>query len=528
MKKTSNVIISILLVISLATLVVSYFAGLPDFMGILFNSDILFLPTLFSDLMLKGGHLSDWYFSQAFFFCPDYLFFFLAYLLGPTVSIQIPIFTAIQALSTFFALYLLFYSMKEARAFFLAGTASIMLFWLALNSGEPFKLLIASVFHYGVFLISIVFVALWMNVEKKKKPFNSISFWLLSILAFLSTLSDALFVTQTVIPFVITVIIISVVEKTLTIKKVISVLIPTLFSILGIISYDYLVVNNILTSIVGLTPFKNALINLVSFKMILSKFESIFMLFYSVIIKTPIYGFIFFIYGGFALFSVIQLFNAKKSFQFSVPRHLVWLGLFSLISLLVSSSALLLTNIPPVRYLIPSFEWPIIFVLLVLFHNANTSRFVLYATITSLVITTSLIFSTYKLIKVNGLNADYYPDEIACIDQALNQLNVSNGIAEYWDAKRTKMLSRLDLNIAQYDVNLHKYQWITSRRYFKENYDFALQSENTSPHAKLPLDIIYRINGPPKQVIHCGNKTLHIYEKGNYRPKGFSKVGPFV
>ena len=77
--------------------------------------------------------------------------------------------------------------------------------------------------------------------------------------------------------------------------------------------------------------------------------------------------------------------------------------------------------------------------------------------------------------------------------------------------------SRADLRLGQYLENLEEMPWITSARYFRETYDFAIVDENAEPTYKISLDALERINGTPQQTVRCGGRSLYIFGKDRLR-----------
>ncbi|MCW8919105.1 MAG: hypothetical protein OQL08_09870 [Gammaproteobacteria bacterium] len=528
MKNKSNLVILALLIISMANIFASYLAG-HSFHSYLFNSDALYLPTLFSDLFSNGGNISDWYLTPAPYFFPDYILFFLAYLLGPSTYSQVAIFSIAQPVLTFFAIWFLVNQASKSGGFKCAATASIGLVWLALNYDELFSLslsrahhynetfvfFLTSAHHYGIFLSSIVFVALWIRHEnKKEKSIKSILFLTISILAFLSALSDNLFIVQTMLPFVATAILADIATRDFSVKKAFLALIPVFFGVSGSASYE-LFVENVTRHPVKI-GVENAFHNL----------NDIYTIFHTGILKNPIYDVLFVIYLGVVIYSCYSL--IKKSSARGAPRRLAWLALFSFLSFCSTLVAvILITDITvTTRYFIPLFSWPVIIVTLFLSHYFCRQFFIISITISVLAVI-SLSFGTTKLIRTTGLSDRYYPNKIACIDDALEEARVVNGIGQYWDAKYIKNFSKLNLNIAQYSENLGEMRWITSKKYFKQSYGFAIISEKAEPPYKISTEELLRINGTPERVVKCGDKSLYIYGKQKLRTRKIVNAGDF-
>ena len=105
MSKGKNIFFLFLLALGLGNIFVNYISE-PPAKNRLFDSDALYLPTLFSDIFANNGQIKDWFLTPAPYFFPDYPIFFLVYLVGATPYSQIIAFALIQAALTFFAIWL--------------------------------------------------------------------------------------------------------------------------------------------------------------------------------------------------------------------------------------------------------------------------------------------------------------------------------------------------------------------------------------------------------------------------------------
>jgi hypothetical protein len=168
------------------------------------------------------------------------------------------------------------------------------------------------------------------------------------------------------------------------------------------------------------------------------------------------------------------------------------------------------------RYLIPAFSWPVVVVVLFAGH-ALGERFFGVGTAASALAVVLLGAGSYELAQKNGLSGSYYPADIACVDNALERAGLSHGIAQYWDAKYLQQFSRLNLTIAQHLPNLEELKWITSSRYFRDSYDFAIISEDAEAMDKISSAALLRINGAPKEIVSCGNRSVYLYGNGSLR-----------
>jgi hypothetical protein len=137
-----------------------------------------------------------------------------------------------------------------------------------------------------------------------------------------------------------------------------------------------------------------------------------------------------------------------------------------------------------------------------------------------------LSINTFGLAERNkGFNFEFYPEQIACIDNAIDEAGLRNGIAQYWDAKYIQVFSKLKINLAQHIENLEEHRWITSSKFYKKNYDFAIISENANPPYKISYRKLAEINGEPESTIFCGDKKILIYGQGKLRVRKIVNPG---
>jgi hypothetical protein len=638
----------VLLLASLVNIAVFYLAGHSFREYLLENSDLLYLPTLFSDLISKGGSLSDWFLTPAPYFFPDYPIYLMAYILGSGTYGGIAVFAIAQTVMTFCAIGLLARQVSRSEALILAVTITIGLIWLALNAGEPFVILFASASHYGSFIAGLLLAALWIQYKTPTEQLPKGALLpAICTLAFLSALSDNLFLVQVLLPFVATTVVVEFTDTDVTIPRgrfrliaagaVLTFVVPVLiylmpipppgvnvawssavddqqratlearfhltdgefrggrlwtyrigdttranvvalvghpgvedtqhidrqsfavdgtagplwravstlpiglgvsaFAVLGWVFIrriwsDLRQPLSLRSRLVVLVPVAFSVLGFFSYNVVVENrtryppsfglekaYGNLADLYTGVqraITNNPAYGMLLIGYLGLVMFVLYRRIGSAPHKGSST--QLTWLTVFSFLSLCATFvAASLMTDLPVMpRYLIPAFSWPVAIVVLFLGHYLGP-RFFAVGTAFSVLAVVALSASSYTLASSNGLSGRFYSSEIACIDDALEKEGLSNGIAQYWDAKYLQQFSRLDLTIAQYLENLEKMEWITSKRYFRDSYDFAIVDEDAEPTYKISSEALMRINGSPKHVVSCGNRSLYIYGKDKLR-----------
>ena len=475
----------------------------------LLNSDTLFLPTLLSDILVNGGSLSDWSLPPAPYFFPDLFVFLISYLLGMGPYLQLLAFAVLQATLVLVAVWLLAKQCVNSNSLVCATFITSTLIYLALLSNQPFDfvsggpfiLMLVSVFHFGVFLTTLFFVPLWLRVVDQRfedKP-SFFSIFLISALAFLTSISDAFFVIQTIAPLFILVILKSLVERRGLSRKIqISLFFTLLSSTAGFFTYSLLASTTTRPS-----PH-------ISIAGIFVRLNETFEVVNSVITVYPFFILIFISYCAIATLATFRWLKTSEKVS-----QLDWLSIFSVLSILTTLVALLvLTKTPTLgaRYLIPLFFWPIIVV--VLFASQCLRRWFVPITIAMSVMTTlQLTVRSDDLLKRSQPTLEFQPSEIACIDEGLKNTNARNGVAQYWDARYLQSFSKLKLNVAQCSKNLDRMYFVTSKKYFKEKYDFAISSANVNADWKISEKTLIQSGGRPTSIKYCGSKTLYVFKK---------------
>lgn len=491
------------LVLALTGLVLAYRAVHP-LQAYLYHADSLYLPTLFADLFAGSGKLSEWYLTPSPYFFPDYPLYLVAYLFGQGPFEQILLFALLQVALTVVALYAVVRNSSDAYHFSTATLIALFLLWLAVNSTEPYVELLTSAYHFGAFLSGLAFVGAWLALERGGGGgARRLLLPAICLLAFLTTLSDTIFLVQTIVPFVVTWFLLH--RSGQGARPLLAVPAAVLVAgILGSLTYKLVVTHSTrYPTKLGVAQLGTNLHDLME---ILSR----------LFVALPALGVVvaaYFLLGIACLVATLR----KRSFL-NLPRPLVLLVTFSVIGTAATLGAVLLVSNLPVspRYLIPVLMWPVIMSVLLIQHWVG-GRFFWIGTYVSGILALVLFASALRM-PTHG-TPGYYPEQLACIDKALEGKSLHKGIAQYWDAKYIQMFSRQPISLAQYRPDFTRHEWITSERYFAEAYDFAIIAEDGGAQFKLPENKLAAINGEPAERIACGNRTLLIYGPGKLRVK---------
>jgi hypothetical protein len=476
------------------------------------SSDIFYLPILFSDILTAHGSFSDWYLTPAPYIFPDFLIFTPAFLFFQKTTDQMIAYFVFQYLIFTALIYFLYRVLNLKQSTTLAVVAAATIGLLAIGYRDPFPNLFKSAFHFGVFLTGIALVALSLaysrtNLNKNKNIIITIS----CICAGLVSFSDNLAIPQICVPLAITLIYFRLRERSYRAQlSWAAACLPPICAIGGSLLYGRIITHDTRVPLgfdIHLIP--EHIGNLYNFFCTYAKNYPVIVLFLV----------LFYILS---ITSVFRSINIKNR-----PLHII--TVYGLISALTTIAALLIPanfNIVP-RYFIGVFIWPILITLAWIKNIDYKPIPKLTILFGSAVTITSCLLATSSYQKDHGEMHARTSKEIQCIDGALDHATGVNGIAAYWDAKFIQGLSRHKLELAQYFRDLTPHKWITTERYFKQTYDFAIidYSDSLRSIYRLNKTHIEKINGPAQYSKKCQTHEVLIYDAGKLKITPLTEVG---
>lgn len=507
-----NVLPALLGLAALASLALLYLGGRP-FQDHLVNSDALHLPVLFDDLFVRGGRLSDWFLTPAPYFFPDFLVYGAAWLAADGVYRQVLVFALLQFVLIGAALCYLARPLAAHRAMF-AVLVCVPLAWLAAHADLPFALLLASAHHSGAFLAMLAAVGLWLHDETAG---GAPARWprpALCLLCLAAVLSDTLFLAQTVAPMAATILVCRRKGSGLFAAARRLALPLLACGALGMLAYRFVVAHP--TRHPARLGIGQAGPNL----------QALHEIFGTVFAQAPPLGLAVPAFAAYGIACLLRrLFNRPSR----LPCALELLVIFCTLSMAATVLALILNKtLPPTsRYLLPVFCLPLVGGAALLAHWLG-KWFYPAAGLLAALCTVLLGAGAWPHLQGERDASRFYPADVACIDRALAGTGLRHGIAQYWDAKRVQALSREQLTLAQYRGDLSAMAWITSQRFYRPAYDFAIVTDDAPPEFRLPRATLVAMNGEPARSVVCGNRTLMLYGPGRLRvtsPSG-AATGP--
>ena len=484
--------ISLFLLAVFITCAVLQFLAAADIRGLMLDTDALNIPTLVDNLMSHQGSLSHWYLSPAPYLFPDAVLHAAIHPFTSNMYARLAVFAGLQILVLFLLLWRLAVLTLRRRPLAIAVAITGNLTWMALLRGGPYNQLMTAGFHYGAFLVSIAVVAFVLLRTKR-----SISYVVTAVLCFLTSLSDNIFVIQTAIPLVCTLLLVAAFDAEHRAHRLVSAGVVGVASIAGSLSYGWFISHPTRYPI----QFESE-----KFRVNAEAVQSTMANFLRT--HEPI-GALMFACAIFAVFYVVRLMKRVRRTQ---PIALLTIFAFGSIVSTCVGLVLATTNEMTIRYFIPVFVWPVIVGGFIVFNTDMFREAVPTIVATASAVILSLNTSTF--VDVHGIDRTYYPADIACIDNALPAMTKLHGMANYWDAKYIQSFSRRNVTVAQYWDNLTPMKWITTDDYYHSRYDFAIVSIASSPQFTLSQPLLETMNGEPTTSVTCGTRIVLVYAHG--------------
>ncbi len=475
----------------------------------LFNSDILYFPSLYKDLFIDQYRPEGWYIPGSPGFFPDMaLYFIIMGLAGPTV-----ISSCLYSIVQFLLIMLLFNTLirivlPTGNLYMLTLVNSLFgLLVLAGVYGDSYLItfhVLSNTYHLGAFvnaLIALIFSFCYLRYRK------DLYFFLLLITILLAVLSDRLFLILYTVPFLLALVPWLRRENlALTLKFFgANILVP----LLGII------ILRLIRLYSGI--HLHQLYSDISMQKMLSSFQVLMQQMKGYILKWNLFSFVLIgsliFTTGLLIFLIAVRREYIKSSAISGQRslHLVFLIFSLLFMLVVFWAPVLLGDYPSgakIRYIIFVFYYAMLVAVPILSiiwrPGPALNKLPVYASVT--LVTVLIFLAGIKCTDRDfsrGLKTyfGFYPDVARCMDAMKEKYPLKHGVSLYWQAKGGTLFSREDVRLyTVYDANLVPYKHVCNENWYYPTgygkYDPPVFNFIIFPEDE-PLDPLYKSMGEP-------------------------------
>lgn len=455
-----------------------------------YNTDYLYLPSLFQDVVIEGGDIQSWYLTPSPYFFPDMLLYFIIYPLVGNIGMAGLIYAFIQLVIIQFLLagIIRCFKLNESSHVILLGsvqlvTTFILFFPLITHWGYIAHLVLSHSAHMGTLVNMLFGILLFIRMLESKKGIYHVMFFIATIVFIIS---DKLIVPHLIIPLIL-------VSFFYLIKKrsfmpflivIVSLFVGLLlFGILG----NYLIIPSL-----GSSPV-TALQSIKNMGLIL---KSIFQ-------SSPLSG-IFLLFAG-----LLSLFHMYITFRFrDFNQKMIWTIL--VLSLIFSFWSPVLYGYiqskDTLRYVIHSILIAIMLLPLGLYFGGMSNAFkkpgVLVFMVGSMFITSLLyLFNASSITNYLHFKSSY----VDLVDKYHHHLK--SGVAHYWRTKQPYLLgSNKTRLVSIYPKTNVAHIWEANRNWYLGPVDQPTVVFNFSLNEDLSLFL-----GEPLGIYTLGNDSLFIY-----------------
>ncbi|MRW85300.1 hypothetical protein GJ698_14540 [Pseudoduganella sp. FT26W] len=497
MRRVSQLALAVLLgLLAVGAMTVIYLQQAVDPL-MFFNSDALYLPALYHDVLVRGGHLNQWYLTPAPYFFPDWLLYFGARGVAGDTYHALAVLMAVQALALWGLLLLLVRRQAPLlQAAAAATAATAMVCFAASRAGYPYAYVMLGSYHFGTFLMVLAGLLL---VLRRSVPG-------LALLVAATVLSDRLYALQFVLPAL---------GMLLLLRKDFPqwrrlCLAMLAGCVAGVLLYKLkLLVPNSASMPWKLAPAFAA----VRVQELLDVFSAL---------RGPCAPLAWYV----ALYYLLLLSLApgtllgRGRWRLARPEA-AWLGMFNLSATAGLLLVMALSSAPATtRYLIPMFVLPLVLGPVLLFASWRARQPALLELSQSLLLGLAAVAGAgmaHTISTGGALKQEYYPAPVACIDRVLAQYDLQHGFGGYWDAGWLAMNSHRQPSVAPVKPDLQRLNWITSMANFRDRYDFALAAPQASDGDRPSQSTVVALNGAPLAVVGCGPLNVLVYPRAGAR-----------
>ncbi|UMR32524.1 hypothetical protein MJ904_10265 [Massilia sp. MB5] len=426
-KKIQAILNCAILASGLVLLILKYPSNYP-LASTLLSADALYLPALLDDLFKQGGKLADWYLTPAPYLFPDLLMYSIAWIFFKSPADQIIAHAVLQVVGTAFFIYLIASKCTSKNAGAAAVLAAILFTLLGLDfgnvetlakTGNAYALIFTSAFHYGAFLLQLIVLSIVFLYADQRR--NEKSLWLaaLCVIAFVSALSDSIFLVQFSLPFAGALLVLRLQFRNSRLYSFPLLAAPLFFSLLGMKSYDFVISNR--------TKYPIE----IEISKLGQQFDFLRNFFFDMFLQQPLIAVFLIAFYGVAFASIFYWPKSKHDDEKSTRlRFLLIFSLVSALTTIVATSVVTNLSSGP-RYLIPFFYWPPIITIIVIATvlRSNKLHFI------SLAMLLTLAFHAPENNEDDSNPAVAQVKDIRCIVEEIKASGLHKGIATYWDAK---------------------------------------------------------------------------------------------
>lgn len=487
-----------------------YSTTFQNWRGWAYNSDLLYLPALYDDIVRSVRPL-DWKLPPAPYFFPDMLLFFAIRAISANVHVAIYGYGIAQIVGFTLGLALLARRILPDRYGQDRYTLIILMAILFLFSDRFLNSFTRSIFvsshHFGTMLVLPYILTLSSTILLKEHA-HSIYYVVLFFLSFMISASDSISVVQISLPLCFSLITLLLFGRT-TFKDIFPLVSVVIISVLAGVAFCQLIVKYKSLHLTLSLSYAPGFIDAIRF------FAS----------RNPVHVTIIAIFLVVCVAALISGLSRHSLYQEEENKAIVLLfPLFFLLSFVISVPSAIISGVvldhSMFRYFLPLLMFPMFWGLPFVISCFTSIREFIFRPLVVLITSAIMFLFSSAGLNIRAIehlisNIDYYPPLVKCIDENAASLKIRNGISQYWQAKHISLLSKNDLRVIQVYRDLSPQHWINNLTWYRIQPEFAvidMSLPDDDPY-RLDQELIIDRYGDPASTFQCGDSKVLVYNR---------------
>ena len=416
----------------------------------------------------------------------------------------------------FFVYQILRVSLLDKYLSTLGALIALSIFFFIVSSGMWF-IQYWPTSHLSVVLFSLYFIGYYTKNLNSGIPLPT--FLLLFVVTYFIFISDNLVVSQLLFPLSV-IIIFDLITKKSNKKFGISLLFMFFFVILLGVKID-----DFLTKYFDISfSFNVSLFRVRKLSELGSTLQQVTGFFSQSIAANPLFYAILLVYHVFCLVMIFILRKQKNKHTLENTWRIIGFLYLSQISTVVL--AILVGKVKELghfRYLDTLYIFPAVTLSLLMVQCLQRKIAMKFLVILNCVLITSVtyIFFFSSFFSLNFTNFDPpYNNSVQCIDDLQKQYSIKNGVADYWNTRTVRMLSKKGIMISQVDENLELINRVDNKLFFYADtkrkiplqYQFIIMNN-------LSREKVEKILGKSDKIVDCAGREVWLYLTKEKRAK---------
>jgi len=354
--------------------------------------------------------------------------------------------------------------------------------------------------HLSLILFTLGFLLYYLKMKHQKPSFRQI--FVIFILCFLIFISDNLIFAQLFFPMSVVMVIECFLKKNNSFFVIVMLMLFLFVCVLGA------KIEIALTHFFNITISNN--VSLFRIRKIVEMDQTILLAFHVLFMNfrdnASSYFLLLFYHGVILICLMVLWINKKRNGTlFTILFFLYCVQICNLVLAILVGK---LTAIPHIRYLDPLLLFPGLTVSLVVMHMVDRAHLLKLHIFSFMFVMVGFMYLCGKFSFAFNPFSSPYPEAIQCIDQLAKQFSLQEGLAEYWNVRPIRMLTKQHIKMSQLAKDLTFLNFTDNKVFFYENYQFIIVNQ-------LPKNKLVTMIGMPKHIVYCGNHEIWLYKEIN-------------